>query len=55
MKFIYHTDGNVNAVLPLYLEAGFDCLQPLEAKATWTSASSVLAMGSAWRSSETST
>jgi len=33
MKFIYHTDGNVNGVLDLYLEAGFDCLQPLEAKA----------------------
>jgi uroporphyrinogen-III decarboxylase len=33
MKIIYHTDGNVNGVMPLYLEAGFDCLQPLEAKA----------------------
>jgi uroporphyrinogen decarboxylase len=33
MKIIYHTDGNVNGVLDLYLEAGFDCLQPLEAKA----------------------
>jgi uroporphyrinogen decarboxylase len=33
MKFIYHTDGNVNGVLDLYLQAGFDCLQPLEAKA----------------------
>ncbi|MEO1237773.1 MAG: uroporphyrinogen decarboxylase family protein [Planctomycetota bacterium] len=33
MKFIYHTDGNVNGVIDLYLEAGFDCLQPLEAKA----------------------
>ncbi len=33
MKFIYHTDGNINAVIDLYLEAGFDCLQPLEAKA----------------------
>lgn len=33
MKFIFHTDGDVNAVLDLYLAAGFDCLQPLEAKA----------------------
>lgn len=33
MKFIYHTDGDVNAVMDLYLEAGFDCVQPLEAKA----------------------
>jgi uroporphyrinogen decarboxylase len=33
MKFIYHTDGNVNGVLDLYVAAGFDCLQPLEAKA----------------------
>ncbi len=33
MKFIFHTDGDVNGVLDLYQEAGFDCLQPLEAKA----------------------
>ena len=33
MHTIYHTDGNVQAVLDLYVEAGFDCLQPLEAKA----------------------
>lgn len=33
MKFIYHTDGNVRGVLDLYVDAGFDCLQPLEAKA----------------------
>ena len=33
MKFIFHTDGDVNGVLDLYLAAGFDCLQPLEAKA----------------------
>ncbi|MCC7406967.1 MAG: hypothetical protein IT442_02775 [Phycisphaeraceae bacterium] len=32
-KFIYHTDGRIHAVLDLYVEAGFDCLQPLEAKA----------------------
>ncbi|MBZ0290657.1 MAG: hypothetical protein K8I30_23735, partial [Anaerolineae bacterium] len=34
LKFIYHTDGNVNKVMDLYLAAGFDCLQPLEAKAS---------------------
>jgi uroporphyrinogen decarboxylase len=33
MKFIYHTDGRVSGVLDLYIEAGFDCLQPIEAKA----------------------
>ncbi len=33
MKLIYHTDGDVNGVLDLYREAGFDMLQPLEAKA----------------------
>ena len=33
MKFIYHTDGNVNAVIDLWLQAGFDCFQPIEAKA----------------------
>lgn len=33
MKVIYHTDGRVSGVLDLYLEAGFDCLQPIEAKA----------------------
>lgn len=33
MKLIYHTDGRVSGVLDLYLEAGFDCLQPIEAKA----------------------
>ncbi|MBZ0301412.1 MAG: hypothetical protein K8J31_16815 [Anaerolineae bacterium] len=33
MKLIYHTDGNVNGVMDLYIEAGFDCLQPLETKA----------------------
>jgi uroporphyrinogen decarboxylase len=34
MKFIYHTDGDVNGVMDLYVQAGFDCLQPLEAKAS---------------------
>lgn len=33
MKFIYHTDGNVNAVIDMWIEAGFDCFQPIEAKA----------------------
>lgn len=33
MKVIFHTDGDVNKVMDLYIEAGFDCLQPLEAKA----------------------
>jgi uroporphyrinogen decarboxylase len=33
MKFIYHTDGDINAVMDLYAQAGFDCVQPLEAKA----------------------
>ena len=33
MKFIYHTDGNITGVLDLYRKAGFDCVQPLEAKA----------------------
>ena len=33
MRVIYHTDGRASGVLDLYLEAGFDCLQPMEAKA----------------------
>ena len=33
MKFIYHTDGDVRAFLDLFAEAGFDCIQPMEAKA----------------------
>lgn len=32
-KFIYHTDGDVRKFLPLFVEAGFDCIQPMEAKA----------------------
>ena len=32
MRFIYHTDGDVNSVVPDYIAAGFDALQPLEAK-----------------------
>ncbi len=33
LKFIYHTDSDVRGVMDLYVEAGFDALQPLEAKA----------------------
>jgi len=33
MRFIFHTDGDVRRIIPLYIDAGFDCLQPLEAKA----------------------
>lgn len=33
LPFIFHTDGDVNAVIEDYIAAGFDCLQPLEAKA----------------------
>jgi len=34
MKCIFHTDGDVNSVIEDYIEAGFDCLQPLESKAS---------------------
>lgn len=34
MKFIFHTDGDVNGVMDLYTQAGFDCLQPMEVKAS---------------------
>lgn len=33
MKFIFHTDGDVNGVIDHYIEAGIDALQPLESKA----------------------
>jgi len=33
MKQIFHTDGAVHKAIPLFIEAGFDCIQPLEAKA----------------------
>jgi len=33
MKMIFHTDGDINSYIPHFIEAGFDCLQPLEAKA----------------------
>ncbi len=32
-RFVYHTDGNVQPLIPLFLEAGFDAIQPMEAKA----------------------
>lgn len=31
--FIYHSDGNLEKLLPLLYEAGIDCMQPLEARA----------------------
>jgi uroporphyrinogen decarboxylase len=34
MKMIYHSDGDLRGVMDLYVEAGFDALQPLEAKAS---------------------
>jgi uroporphyrinogen decarboxylase len=33
LPVVYHTDGDVRAVIPLLIEAGMTCLQPLEAKA----------------------
>lgn len=33
LPVIYHSDGDLRAVIPLLLEAGIRCLQPLEAKA----------------------
>ena len=33
MPVIYHTDGDVRLLIPYLIEAGIDCLQPLEAKA----------------------
>lgn len=33
MKVILHSCGNVNQFVPMLIEAGFDCLQPLEVKA----------------------
>ncbi|HZK62454.1 MAG TPA: uroporphyrinogen decarboxylase family protein [Anaerovoracaceae bacterium] len=32
-QVIYHSDGNLNRAIPLLLEAGIDCLQPMEVKA----------------------
>jgi len=33
MPVILHTDGDVRPLIPMFIEAGFDCLQPLEVKA----------------------
>lgn len=33
MKVIYHSDGYIKDLLPLLVEAGIDCIQPLEARA----------------------
>lgn len=33
LKVIYHTDGDFRPLIPALLDAGVDCLQPLEAKA----------------------
>lgn len=33
MKVIYHSDGKVHEFVPLLIEAGIDCIQPLEARA----------------------
>lgn len=34
MAFILHTDGDVRSFMPDFVDAGVDCLQPLEAKAS---------------------
>ena len=31
---ILHSDGDIRKLIPLLIEAGFDCLQPLEVKAS---------------------
>ena len=33
LKVIYHTDGNCTEAIPMLIEAGIDCLEPLEAAA----------------------
>ncbi len=33
LPVVYHTDGDVRAAIPLLIEAGMTCLQPLEVKA----------------------
>jgi uroporphyrinogen decarboxylase len=33
MKVILHSDGNINNLVPYIIEAGYDCLQPIEVKA----------------------
>lgn len=32
MALILHCDGDIRQLLPLFIEAGFDCIQPLEAR-----------------------
>lgn len=32
-RFIFHSDGDISKLLPLLVEAGVDCMQPLEARA----------------------
>ncbi len=32
MKIIYHCDGYIGELLPLLIEAGIDCIQPMEAR-----------------------
>ena len=32
MSYILHCDGDVRELIPLLIEAGFDCIQPLEAR-----------------------
>jgi len=34
MPLILHSDGDIRKLIPLLIEAGFDCLQPLEVKAS---------------------
>lgn len=34
MKLIFHSDGDLRAVIPDLIDAGVDCLQPMEAKAS---------------------
>ncbi len=33
LKIVYHTDGNPTEAIPILVEAGIDCLQPLEVNA----------------------
>jgi uroporphyrinogen decarboxylase len=32
MSVVLHSCGNVNALMPMFIEAGFACIQPLETK-----------------------
>jgi uroporphyrinogen decarboxylase len=32
-RFMFHCDGNISELIPLLIDAGVDCLQPLEARA----------------------